>query len=145
MLTIFKPGCHVKQRKSESRVELGHGRAIYGDRLSLFFCIYYVYVCMYIYIHDRWKNSISRLNKSSSFLRFSIRLFHFFFLFPFALFQVSQKSGIWEGGNFSAAGGAEGPSRSVSHAASLDAISRRAVKPETARVPCRSLTCSVCK
>ncbi|OAD54979.1 hypothetical protein WN48_05859 [Eufriesea mexicana] len=59
------------------------------------------------------------------------------------VFQVSQKSGIWEGANFSSAGGAEGPSRSVSHAASLDAISRRAVKPETARAPCRSLTCSV--
>lgn len=58
-------------------------------------------------------------------------------------FQVSQKSGIWEGANSS--GAAEGPSRSVSHAASLDAISRRTIKPETARAPCRSLTCSVCK
>lgn len=62
---------------------------------------------------------------------------------PEGVSDVSQKSGIWEGANFSAAGGAEGPSRSVSHAASLDAISRRAVKPDTARVPCRSLTCSV--
>ncbi|XP_076680992.1 potassium voltage-gated channel seizure isoform X4 [Andrena cerasifolii] len=62
---------------------------------------------------------------------------------PEGVSDVSQKSGIWEGGNFSSSGGAEGPSRSVSHAASLDAISRRAVKPETARVPCRSLTCSV--
>ncbi|KAK1124192.1 hypothetical protein K0M31_006567 [Melipona bicolor] len=62
---------------------------------------------------------------------------------PEGVSDVSQKSGIWEGGNFSSAGGAEGPSRSVSHAASLDAISRRAVKPETARAPCRSLTCSV--
>ena len=60
-------------------------------------------------------------------------------------FQVSQKSGIWEGANSSSGGVAEGPSRSVSHAASLDAISKRAVKPETARAPCRSLTCSVCK
>lgn len=59
-------------------------------------------------------------------------------------FQVSQKSGIWEGVN-SSSGVAEGPSRSVSHAASLDAISKRAVKTETARAPCRSLTCSVCK
>ncbi|XP_053988414.1 potassium voltage-gated channel subfamily H member 2 isoform X2 [Hylaeus volcanicus] len=62
---------------------------------------------------------------------------------PEGVSDVSQKSGIWEGGNFSSAGGAEGPSRSVSHAASLDAISRKAVKPETARTPCRSLTCSV--
>lgn len=60
-------------------------------------------------------------------------------------FQVSQKSGMWEGGNSSSGGAAEGPSRSVSHAASLDAISKRAVKQETTRVPCRSLTCSVCK
>ncbi|XP_024223654.1 potassium voltage-gated channel subfamily H member 6 isoform X8 [Bombus vosnesenskii] len=62
---------------------------------------------------------------------------------PEGVSDVSQKSGIWEGANFSSAGGAEGPSRSVSHAASLDAISRRAVKPETTRAPCRSLTCSV--
>ncbi|XP_076751204.1 potassium voltage-gated channel seizure isoform X3 [Xylocopa sonorina] len=62
---------------------------------------------------------------------------------PEGVSDVSQKSGIWEGGNFPPAGGAEGPSRSVSHAASLDAISRRAVKPEAARAPCRSLTCSV--
>ncbi|XP_017788037.1 PREDICTED: potassium voltage-gated channel subfamily H member 2 [Habropoda laboriosa] len=62
---------------------------------------------------------------------------------PEGVSDVSQKSGIWEGGNFSSTGGAEGPSRSVSHAASLDAISRRAVKPEAARAPCRSLTCSV--
>ncbi|XP_076161159.1 potassium voltage-gated channel seizure isoform X4 [Ptiloglossa arizonensis] len=62
---------------------------------------------------------------------------------PEGVSDVSQKSGIWEGGNFSSTGGAEGPSRSVSHAASLDAISRRAVKPETARTPIRSLTCSV--
>ncbi|XP_076628162.1 potassium voltage-gated channel seizure isoform X2 [Colletes latitarsis] len=62
---------------------------------------------------------------------------------PEGVSDVSQKSGIWEGGNFSSAGGAEGRSRSVSHAASLDAISRRAVKPEAARTPCRSLTCSV--
>ncbi|CAK9801234.1 Potassium voltage-gated channel subfamily H member 6 [Anthophora plagiata] len=62
---------------------------------------------------------------------------------PEGVSDVSQKSGIWEGGNFSSTAGAEGPSRSVSHAASLDAISRRAVKPETARAPCRSLTCSV--
>ncbi|XP_076229951.1 potassium voltage-gated channel seizure isoform X3 [Nomia melanderi] len=63
---------------------------------------------------------------------------------PEGVSDVSQKSGIWEGGNFSSAGGgAEGPSRSVSHAASLDAISRRTVKPEAARTPCRSLTCSV--
>lgn len=52
---------------------------------------------------------------------------------------------MWEGGNSSSGGGAEGPSRSVSHAASLDAISKRAVKQETARAPCRSLTCSVRK
>ncbi|XP_015430216.1 PREDICTED: potassium voltage-gated channel subfamily H member 2 [Dufourea novaeangliae] len=62
---------------------------------------------------------------------------------PEGVSDVSQKSGIWDGGNFSSGGGAEGPSRSVSHAASLDAISRRAVKPEAARTPCRSLTCSV--
>nr|XP_033330790.1 potassium voltage-gated channel subfamily H member 6 isoform X12 [Megalopta genalis] len=63
---------------------------------------------------------------------------------PEGVSDVSQKSGIWEGGNFPSAGGAEGgPSRSVSHAASLDAISRRTVKPDTARTPCRSLTCSV--
>ncbi|CAK9817131.1 Potassium voltage-gated channel subfamily H member 6 [Anthophora quadrimaculata] len=62
---------------------------------------------------------------------------------PEGVSDVSQKSGIWEGGNFSSTGGAEGPSRSVSHAASLDAISRRAVKPEATRAPCRSLTCSV--
>ncbi|XP_020286907.1 potassium voltage-gated channel subfamily H member 2 isoform X2 [Pseudomyrmex gracilis] len=61
---------------------------------------------------------------------------------PEGVSDVSQKSGLWEGGN-SSSGVAEGPSRSVSHAASLDAISRRAVKPETTRVPCRSLTCSV--
>ncbi|XP_076241723.1 potassium voltage-gated channel seizure [Calliopsis andreniformis] len=62
---------------------------------------------------------------------------------PEGVSDVSQKSGIWEGGNFSSSGGAEGPSRSVSHAASLDAISRRTVKPDAARAPCRSLTCSV--
>ncbi|XP_029169016.1 potassium voltage-gated channel subfamily H member 2 isoform X9 [Nylanderia fulva] len=62
---------------------------------------------------------------------------------PEGVSDVSQKSGIWEGANSSSGGAAEGPSRSVSHAASLDAISKRAVKPETARVPCRSLTCSV--
>ncbi|XP_026671639.1 potassium voltage-gated channel subfamily H member 7 isoform X4 [Ceratina calcarata] len=62
---------------------------------------------------------------------------------PEGVSDVSQKSGIWEGGNFSSTGGGEGPSRSVSHAASLDAISRRAVKPDAARAPCRSLTCSV--
>ena len=56
---------------------------------------------------------------------------------------MSQKSGLWEGPHSS--GADQGPSRSVSHAASLDAISRRVVKPETARAPCRSLTCSVCK
>nr|XP_012218335.1 PREDICTED: potassium voltage-gated channel subfamily H member 6 isoform X8 [Linepithema humile] len=60
---------------------------------------------------------------------------------PEGVSDVSQKSGIWEGANSS--GAAEGPSRSVSHAASLDAISRRTIKPETARAPCRSLTCSV--
>ncbi|XP_076390683.1 potassium voltage-gated channel seizure isoform X11 [Megachile rotundata] len=62
---------------------------------------------------------------------------------PEGVSDVSQKSGIWDGANFSSGGGAEGPSRSVSHAASLDAISRRAVKPDAARAPCRSLTCSV--
>ncbi|KAK2582018.1 hypothetical protein KPH14_002724 [Odynerus spinipes] len=63
---------------------------------------------------------------------------------PEGVSDVSQKSGIWEGPNSSAGGAAEGgPSRSVSHAASLDAISRKAVKPDTARAPCRSLTCSV--
>ncbi|XP_050450078.1 potassium voltage-gated channel subfamily H member 6 isoform X11 [Cataglyphis hispanica] len=62
---------------------------------------------------------------------------------PEGVSDVSQKSGIWEGANSSSGGAAEGPSRSVSHAASLDAISKRAVKPETARAPCRSLTCSV--
>nr|XP_034180285.1 potassium voltage-gated channel subfamily H member 2 isoform X3 [Osmia lignaria] len=62
---------------------------------------------------------------------------------PEGVSDVSQKSGIWDGSNFPSTGGAEGPSRSVSHAASLDAISRRAVKPETSRAPCRSLTCSV--
>ncbi|XP_014473638.1 PREDICTED: potassium voltage-gated channel subfamily H member 2 isoform X4 [Dinoponera quadriceps] len=62
---------------------------------------------------------------------------------PEGVSDVSQKSGIWDGPNSSSGGAAEGPSRSVSHAASLDAISRRAVKPETARAPCRSLTCSV--
>ncbi|XP_018354190.1 PREDICTED: potassium voltage-gated channel subfamily H member 2 isoform X3 [Trachymyrmex septentrionalis] len=62
---------------------------------------------------------------------------------PEGVSDVSQKSGIWEGANSSSGGVAEGPSRSVSHAASLDAISKRAVKPETARAPCRSLTCSV--
>ncbi|KAH0953221.1 hypothetical protein HN011_010276 [Eciton burchellii] len=62
---------------------------------------------------------------------------------PEGVSDVSQKSGIWEGANSSSGAGAEGPSRSVSHAASLDAISKRAVKPETARAPCRSLTCSV--
>ncbi|XP_011346354.1 potassium voltage-gated channel unc-103 isoform X3 [Ooceraea biroi] len=62
---------------------------------------------------------------------------------PEGVSDVSQKSGIWEGANSSSGGGVEGPSRSVSHATSLDAISRRAVKPETARAPCRSLTCSV--
>ncbi|XP_076642283.1 voltage-gated inwardly rectifying potassium channel KCNH6-like isoform X3 [Halictus rubicundus] len=63
---------------------------------------------------------------------------------PEGVSDVSQKSGIWEGGQFPSGGGAEGgPSRSVSHAASLDAISRKTVKPETARTPCRSLTCSV--
>ncbi|XP_070168379.1 voltage-gated inwardly rectifying potassium channel KCNH6 isoform X8 [Polyergus mexicanus] len=62
---------------------------------------------------------------------------------PEGVSDVSQKSGIWEGANSSSGGAAEGPSRSVSHAASLDAISKRAVKAETARAPCRSLTCSV--
>ncbi|XP_076293386.1 potassium voltage-gated channel seizure isoform X14 [Lasioglossum baleicum] len=62
---------------------------------------------------------------------------------PEGVSDVSQKSGIWEGGHFPGGGGAEGgPSRSVSHAASLDAISRKTVKPES-RTPCRSLTCSV--
>ncbi|XP_043498076.1 potassium voltage-gated channel subfamily H member 2 isoform X13 [Polistes fuscatus] len=70
---------------------------------------------------------------------------------PEGVSDVSQKSGIWEGPNSSNGGGgggggttAEGgPSRSVSHAASLDAISRKAIKPDTTRPPCRSLTCSV--
>ncbi|EFN78452.1 hypothetical protein EAI_13324 [Harpegnathos saltator] len=63
---------------------------------------------------------------------------------PEGVSDVSQKSGIWDGPNSSSGGVAEGPSRSVSHAASLDAISRRTVKPETTtRAPCRSLTCSV--
>ncbi|XP_043669991.1 potassium voltage-gated channel unc-103 isoform X19 [Vespula pensylvanica] len=63
---------------------------------------------------------------------------------PEGVSDVSQKSGIWEGPNSSAGGVTEGgPSRSVSHAASLDAISRKAVKPDTTRAPCRSLTCSV--
>ncbi|XP_018407350.1 PREDICTED: potassium voltage-gated channel subfamily H member 2 [Cyphomyrmex costatus] len=62
---------------------------------------------------------------------------------PEGVSDVSQKSGIWEGANSSSGGVVEGPSRSVSHATSLDAISKRAVKPETARAPCRSLTCSV--
>ncbi|XP_043498068.1 potassium voltage-gated channel subfamily H member 2 isoform X5 [Polistes fuscatus] len=72
---------------------------------------------------------------------------------PEGVSDVSQKSGIWEGPNSSNGGGgggggttAEGgPSRSVSHAASLDAISRKAIKPDTTRPPCRSLTCSVSK
>lgn len=59
--------------------------------------------------------------------------------------QVSQKSGMWDDTGNSSSGAAEGPSRSVSHAASLDAISRRMVRPESGRAPCRSLTCSVCK
>ncbi|KAG7210815.1 hypothetical protein KM043_012302 [Ampulex compressa] len=62
---------------------------------------------------------------------------------PEGVSDVSQKSGIWEGPNSSSGGAAEGPSRSVSHAASLDAISRKVVKPDTTRAPCRSLTCSV--
>ncbi|XP_035727276.1 potassium voltage-gated channel subfamily H member 2-like isoform X5 [Vespa mandarinia] len=63
---------------------------------------------------------------------------------PEGVSDVSQKSGIWEGPNSSAGGVTEGgPSRSVSHAASLDAISRKAIKPDTTRAPCRSLTCSV--
>ncbi|XP_043484495.1 potassium voltage-gated channel subfamily H member 2 isoform X3 [Leptopilina heterotoma] len=60
---------------------------------------------------------------------------------PEGVSDMSQKSGIWEGPQSSSA--EQGPSRSVSHAASLDAISRRVVKTETTRVPCRSLTCSV--
>lgn len=60
---------------------------------------------------------------------------------PEGVSDMSQKSGIWEGPQSSSA--EQGPSRSVSHAASLDAISRRVVKAETTRVPCRSLTCSV--
>ncbi|XP_033216833.1 potassium voltage-gated channel subfamily H member 2 isoform X2 [Belonocnema kinseyi] len=60
---------------------------------------------------------------------------------PEGVSDVSQKSGLWEGTHSSSVD--QGPSRSVSHAASLDAISRRVVKPETARTPCRSLTCSV--
>ncbi|XP_046813203.1 potassium voltage-gated channel unc-103 isoform X13 [Vespa crabro] len=63
---------------------------------------------------------------------------------PEGVSDVSQKSGIWEGPNSSAGGVTEGgPSRSVSHAASLDAISRKAIKQDTTRAPCRSLTCSV--
>ncbi|XP_015185530.1 PREDICTED: potassium voltage-gated channel subfamily H member 2 isoform X10 [Polistes dominula] len=77
---------------------------------------------------------------------------------PEGVSDVSQKSGIWEGPNSSNGGGGGvgggggggggtategGPSRSVSHAASLDAISRKAIKPDTTRPPCRSLTCSV--
>ncbi|XP_057322855.1 potassium voltage-gated channel subfamily H member 7 isoform X4 [Microplitis mediator] len=56
---------------------------------------------------------------------------------------ISPKSGIWDGTNCSPGNGNDGPSRSVSHAASLDAISRRMVKNDMSRIPCRSLTCSV--
>ncbi|XP_046479285.1 voltage-gated inwardly rectifying potassium channel KCNH2 isoform X3 [Neodiprion pinetum] len=62
---------------------------------------------------------------------------------PEGVSDVSQKSGMWDDTGNSSSGAAEGPSRSVSHAASLDAISRRMVKPEAGRAPCRSLTCSV--
>ncbi|XP_018367995.1 PREDICTED: potassium voltage-gated channel subfamily H member 2 isoform X8 [Trachymyrmex cornetzi] len=62
---------------------------------------------------------------------------------PEGVSDVSQKSGIWEGANSSSGGVAEGPSRSVSHAASLDAISKRAVKPETARAPARCITVTI--
>ncbi|XP_048513735.1 potassium voltage-gated channel subfamily H member 2 isoform X11 [Athalia rosae] len=62
---------------------------------------------------------------------------------PEGVSDVSQKSGMWDDTGNSSSGPAEGPSRSVSHAASLDAISRRMVKPEAGRIPCRSLTCSV--
>lgn len=144
------------KRKSESRVELST-----CDQLPpLSICIHDMYII------DRVSNfallllllllSLIRSKKKSrvrlvqcTFVYYSLFFSSLLFSPPVFLssvvFQVSQKSGIWEGANFSAAGGAEGPSRSVSHAASLDAISRRAVKPDTARVPCRSLTCSVCK
>ncbi|KAK0079628.1 hypothetical protein PV325_001003 [Microctonus aethiopoides] len=62
---------------------------------------------------------------------------------PEGVSDVSPKSGIWDGQNSSPGNGNEGPSRSVSHAASLDAISKRMVKSDMSRIPCRSLTCSV--
>ncbi|XP_034951442.1 potassium voltage-gated channel subfamily H member 2 isoform X3 [Chelonus insularis] len=62
---------------------------------------------------------------------------------PEGVSDVSPKSGIWDGQNSSPGNGNEGPSRSVSHAASLDAISRRIIKSDVSRIPCRSLTCSV--
>ncbi|XP_044591049.1 potassium voltage-gated channel subfamily H member 7 isoform X10 [Cotesia glomerata] len=62
---------------------------------------------------------------------------------PEGVSDISPKSGIWDGTNCSPGNGNDGPSRSVSHAASLDAISRRMVKSDMSRIPCRSLTCSV--
>ncbi|XP_053599136.1 potassium voltage-gated channel subfamily H member 6 isoform X12 [Microplitis demolitor] len=62
---------------------------------------------------------------------------------PEGVSDISPKSGIWDGTNCSPGNGNDGPSRSVSHAASLDAISRRMVKNDMSRIPCRSLTCSV--
>ncbi|XP_011297464.1 potassium voltage-gated channel subfamily H member 7 isoform X6 [Fopius arisanus] len=62
---------------------------------------------------------------------------------PEGVSDVSPKSGIWEGQHTSPGNGNEEPSRSVSHAASLDAISKRMVKSDMAKIPCRSLTCSV--
>ncbi|XP_074107271.1 potassium voltage-gated channel seizure isoform X11 [Cotesia typhae] len=64
---------------------------------------------------------------------------------PEGVSDISPKSGIWDGTNCSPGNGNDGPSRSVSHAASLDAISRRMVKSDMSRIPCRSLTCSVRK
>ncbi|XP_044004798.1 potassium voltage-gated channel subfamily H member 7 isoform X3 [Aphidius gifuensis] len=54
---------------------------------------------------------------------------------------ASTKSGLWEGQNSPPVN--EEPSGSVSHAASLDAISKRMIKSDMNRIPCRSLTCSV--
>lgn len=88
MLTIFKPGCHVKQRKSESRVELGHGRAIYGDRLSLF-SIY-----IYIHVHRYFQRSLEKFDQISrvrSYFDFPFVSSIFFFLFS-PLFSRSPKS-----------------------------------------------------
>ncbi|XP_044591048.1 potassium voltage-gated channel subfamily H member 7 isoform X9 [Cotesia glomerata] len=54
---------------------------------------------------------------------------------PEGVSDISPKSGIWDGTNCSPGNGNDGPSRSVSHAASLDAISRRMVKSDMSRIP----------